>query len=540
MFTKLLRDAKAIRDVFVTRYGRTPLEALLGARFRGKRLSHPPSAVAPLLAMEAPLDAVYYAMLGQIVLALRATGDIKVMQVVTQALCPGASRSLRAFLGACLHSNFLWRRKWEKLYGEFCDGVGYRAATLHAPWREAVYWWDAWCAWRGLVCKDGVAALEYRGIAVGDAVIDSYLRLRPSVSLDVRQPYLWVVIRRAFKDVASAYDYFREARPHFYLTFYATYIEHAVPARVATSLGIRTLCLGNLQDFCGELTPDHLRQTRRVDDYRTAFDAIPDRATKLAAADAAFHHRTSGGTDAATAYMRSSAYAIKTTEVPDVRGAAIIFLHDFYDSVHIYRWSIFHDFWEWACVTIENLQDSGRPFFIKPHPNQRAQSNAELAALKARYPQAKFLSSDISNRQLADAGMGCAVTVFGTVAAEMAYLGVPPISCGDNPHVGFEAFKLARSREEYRQLLADFPTFPRQPEKLKEQACIFYYMHNLNLDPADSEIRDKFTNTFFYLNALHTAGALNAAEIGQALDDFTACPGFVRFAHTLVTDRDRP
>jgi hypothetical protein len=534
MFNIFLRAVRAVGSAYTTRYRRTPLEAMLAARFRRPPDTPDPQATAPLLlAMEAPPDSVYYAMLGQIVLSLRRHYAITVEQVATQALSPGSSLSFGAFLQAHIHSNFLWRRKWERLYAEYCNRIGYRTTSLHAPWREAVYWWEAWRTWRTLGGKDDLAALMYRGVPIGDAVIDSYLRLRPSVSVDLRQRYLLAVIRRAYKDVASAQSYFRRVKPDIYLTFYATYIDHAVPARVATLLGIRTLCLGNLQDFFNELAPDHMHQVRRVDNYRTEFDALPNRAAKLEKADVAFRKRTSGGTDAATAYMRNSAYAVKTVDVPDVRGAAVVFLHDFYDSVHLYRWSVFHDFWEWACATIEQLQTSGNPFFIKPHPNQRAESNKELAALRARYPHANFISPDISNRQLAEAGMACAVTVFGTIAAEMAYMGIPSISCGDNPHVGFDALHLARSKAEYQRLLMDFPKLESRPEILKEQACAFYYMHNLNLSPADSEIRDKFASTFFYLSDLYGATSLDPVKVDDTLNALTAEPGFSRFVQVF-------
>src|SRR5262249_4742192 len=139
--------------------------------------------------------------------------------------------------------------------------------------------------------------------------------------------------------------------------------------------------------------------------------------------------RLGGGIDPATSYMRVSAYAATSEPLPDVAGAVVVFLHDFYDSPHVYDRLVFPDFWTWVCFTIETLQQAGRKFLLKPHPNQVAPDGNALGTLTARYPGLSVLSSRISNRQLVEAGMICGVTVYGTVGHELAYMGVPCISC---------------------------------------------------------------------------------------------------------------
>ena len=54
--------------------------------------------------------------------------------------------------------------------------------------------------------------------------------------------------------------------------------------------------------------------------------------------------------------------------------------------------------------------------FIKPHPNQIDLSEQALLDLKAKYPKAKWLSSDVSNVNLVNSGISCGVTVYGTIA----------------------------------------------------------------------------------------------------------------------------
>ena len=323
-------------------------------------------------------------------------------------------------------------------------------------------------------------------------MIDSYLRFKPSVEMDLSDPYLLVVIHQALKDLDSALSYFRTAKPSAYLTSYVTYVQHGIPARVALALNIKVLTFGNMVEFGTRMTTDHLCHTKRVSTYCAEFSMLSGRDDKIALAGKHFERRIAGVVDAATSYMRSSAYAEKSQDVPDVRGATIVFLHDFYDSVHVYRWMIFHDFWDWVCATVETLSDSGRPFFIKPHPNQGAESSVELSRLVDKYPGLKFISTDITNKQLVDAGMACAVTVYGTVASEMAYLGIPTVGCGDNPHVSFASFHLAKSLAEYRSMLLTIPEARSDSKLLRQEACAFYYMHNLNMDTEATSLVGKY------------------------------------------------
>jgi len=81
--------------------------------------------------------------------------------------------------------------------------------------------------------------------------------------------------------------------------------------------------------------------------------------------------------------------------------------------------------------------------------------------------------------------------VHGTIASEVAFLGVPSISCGDNPHIGFDFCRVARSKKEYRELLRSVDRASFDAQTLREQACVFHYMHNLNLNDAAIALRDE-------------------------------------------------
>ena len=530
----LFRKIAGVLRAFARAVRRTHLEERLDQRFQALRATfRRADPKAPLIAVGAPADSVYYAILGEILCAIRQRHSARVHQLQTKSHQPGAAQSLLKSLPSYAAFNAFTRRKWESLYGAFCDRVGYRLTGWSAPHRFLSRRRHAMHRWRTLQSKEMLAELEYCGVLIGDLIIDSYLRLKPAVSIDLRDRYLLTMIRQALKDVEIALAYFRSARPVALLMYYSSYLEHGIPVRAALACGIKTVTFGNLQEFSTLTSLERPHHTKPSAHYARDFARLSGQPARLESAARALELRLSGGIDPATAYMKTSAYSVITQAIPYVSGAAVIFLHDFYDSLHVYSWTLFHDFWEWAEFTIESLQAAGQPFWIKPHPNQGAESSAEIARLRRKYPGIRMLPSVITNRQLAEAGMACAITMYGSVAPEMAFMGVPSISSGDSPHASFDAFYLARTRAEYQDLLSNIPQLPVDVTYLKTQACAFYHMHNQNLDAADLEARYRFVDTWVHLNALETKGCFDENKTGSVLAGLTENPGFARFCETL-------
>lgn len=531
-----LRPLRALLNMAATmrqRYLATPAERELAARCHLRNRSRRSLDDAPLVSMQCVEDPFYFCLFGEIVTSLRDHGPVRTDQYVLRSLRLGASQSPGQFLSALVYANPFSDWKWTRLYSSFCDRVAYRSTGLLSPIKGLGLTYDALKIWCSLRTIDDVANLIVRDVNIGDLVLDSYLRFKPAVTVDINDPYLLVVIRQALKSLMLATHYFSTKRPSIYLTSYTSYIQHGIPARVAASLGIRILAFGNYQEIATEITIDNLSHAKPGQDYAADFLHLPDQEEKIESARRQLSIRISGEVDPTTSYMKQSAYQIKSTDVPDVTGAAVIFLHDFFDSPHCYRWMIFHDFWEWVSVTIETLQEAGLPFFVKPHPNQVVASAAHIGRLNQKYPQLRMISPDVTNKQLADAGMQCAITVHGTVASEAAFLGVPSIGCGDSPHIGFEFTRTARNRKEYCDFLRDFQNYRPGADLLRKQACSFYYMHNMNLNRQARLLRDELVRVRTRMTDLHPPKESDVEEITTAYRRLSEMAGFRRFAAEL-------
>jgi hypothetical protein len=493
----------------------------------------------PLVLVQCVEDIFYVCLFGEIIKSLQTTVPVRVEMLVPRSLRTpseghGWRFAMRTF-GRLLQSNIVTDRKWIRLVGAYADGVAYRSIRPLSLWREIMIARTARAISKRIKTKDELIALAVRGIPIGDLVADTYLRRRPSALLKPDDPFMRSIIRQALRDIDKAFSYFSTRRPALFLTSYTSYIQHGIPVRVATKLGVRTQSFGNYLDFSKKIAFDHSNHQRDFTGYKADFMRLPDQEEKAAQGGAMLAARLSGKIDDGIVYMKKSAYGSQGREIPDVRGALIVFLSDFYDSPHCYEWMVFHDFWEWTCFTIETLRNANIPFFIKQHPNEVSESAADVARLMELYPGLQLLPAGTSNRQLAEGGISCAVTAYGSVTAEMAYMGVPTISSADNPHISFDFGHTAHTKEEYRAMLKAHATLPRDLARLQYEAGAFYYMHFLNLPEDKAEIRDKFIQNNVQNLGYAVNKEWNANLILDGFEDLAATRGFHAFVDELAT-----
>ena len=441
------------------------------------------------VAVEGVEDPLYFGLFAAIVQDLRRENIIDADLLQTRSINGAIGTDLKSKLARNWIIARLLNDQWARVNRKLVGKVAYRSQPVfwvlgrHKDRKQAL---KLWSEMRALESPDKLCSL---GIQIGDLVIDSYLRFRPSPRFDVCDPFVFAILQQAVRDLNCAIKYFSESRPRLYFTSYSTYIEHGIPVRVAVSMGVAVRVYGNLTAFGKRLSLNDFYHTSDTSQYRAKFESLAtaDKCAALNLAESQLRYRLAGGIDSATSYMRRSAYVRSETAVPDVDGAVVIFLHDFYDSPHVYKDLVFPDFWAWICFTIETLKDAGVTFWLKPHPNQRSLSEGVLVELQKRFKEARFISSKVTNAELVTAGMVCGVTVYGTVAHELAYLGVPSIACARHPHVSFDFCRTARNIDEFRQMLRTPNFLPLKPEEMRNQALAFYYMHNLHGSAADLE-----------------------------------------------------
>ncbi len=444
--------------------------------------------------VEGVQDPIFFGLFASILSDLRKIQPINAQILQTRSINGAIGVGFRAKLLRSSIITYIANKKWEKISLGIIGFVGCRSISIFQDFLNTEDKIKAADLWKTMKSLNRPEFLYLDGIQIGDLVIDSYLRYRPSPSFRVEDAFVLKILIQVVRDVRRNSNFFLRFKPCLYLSTYSTYVEHGIPIRLALSLGITVRVYGNAICAGKKLSSDNFFHTADFNQYRAKFNLMSPEAKKVAlsVAEDRLKYRLSGGIDFATSYMVKSAYGDSRVCIPDVRGAVIVFLHDFYDSPHIYNHLVFNDFWDWACYTIQTLSDAKIPFFVKPHPNQISLSQKVLDDLRMLFPNIKFLSEDISNLDLINSGMICGVTVYGTVAHELAYFGISTIACAEHPHVNFDFCRTASTKEQYKAMLETPHIKPLAEDEMRNQALAFYYMHNMYGSKESIDLREKF------------------------------------------------
>jgi hypothetical protein len=478
--------------------------------------------------IEGAEDKFYLAIFGLII--RRLSGHIKFdcEIYVPRNFSVGESKGPLNFLIYRLAVNFL-KTKYVRLYKKICqNGVGFECNCSFSSFKNILSLWPAYRTWKKLKDKKDVLEITIDGVVIGDLIYDTYLRFKPAATIDVKNIYLLFLIWHAYSLFNSSKSYFSKNNIGLYLTSYSTYINNGIPVRVALMYDVNIFSFGNYQNFYKNISKQDWYHTRNSSSYHNKFLLKSNQSDLKKLAEIKLKMRTSGAIDESISYMKLSPYADTQTPIPNVRDATVVFLHDFFDSPHIYPWMLFTDFWEWIIYTIEVLEVNNIPYFIKAHPNSIADNIPIIRNLKKIAGEARFIDQSISNAELVNSGIKCAVTCYGSVASEMAFLGVPTIACGYSPHLNFSFCKTPSSIAEYEKLLLSDKPGLIDSKIAYDESLIFYYMHNLDSDLEDIELNRMAIN-------LRNSCDSNAREVSlDLIDQIKNSKGFNRFYKDLL------
>lgn len=400
--------------------------------------------------------------------------------------------------------SFIDRFSFKRKYLISAMGVsavaGYPALTL----RDLIQnFRDAKRFCRGVRSKHEVMNMRLKGVDVGDLVYDTYLKWFRQPTVEVKGWRFFFVILFAHC-YASKVDSFLRSNEYdeIYLT-HSVYIGYGFLARFALARGVSVYVTQNTRGtFIEKLSVRHPFQTPKYDEFKGISAGLKDseRVEGRALAKAIIDRRLSGSIDSSIYYMRSSGYSGVTEGVGICdafigRPRVVVFLHCFFDSPHIYRSMLFVDFYEWLDHVLAFCEKNRINVYVKEHPNAMPGNEAIVDDFRRRYNKAVFLKATTNNSLFFSAGFSLALTVYGTMAHEFAYKGLPVLNAGDNPHISYGFTITPSSIEEYDSAILDL-LFKNKFSPDQDEVLDFFYVSNLiskwnALDVFDEKINGK-------------------------------------------------
>lgn len=330
--------------------------------------------------------------------------------------------------------------------------------------------------------KEEVINLQIEGVIIGDLVYDTYLRFINKATLDLNDPNFDKILYEAVNIYYNVQQLCEKYKFKALVNSYATYIHHGIIARVFLKKNIPVYTVGWYYSLVHRMRGEYLSHANNHFQYKKLFNLLDNKQERISSVKTNFEKRFTGDIDAATSYMRESAYSSRQNaelKKIDWSNTVVLLAHCFFDSPHIYRKMLFPDFYEWMTFTLDFFsQNPHIRVIVKEHPNGIKGNDKIFEKLqqKFNYPNIIFIDKKTSQLDIMHNKPKAILTVHGTAAAEFAYMGFPVVALYDNPFTGYDFVHLANTKHEYLELLKNI--LELNPKQKKDDILEYYYMHN--------------------------------------------------------------
>ena len=331
--------------------------------------------------------------------------------------------------------------------------------------------------------KFDVLEYKYENIDCGDLIYDTYLRFFSSATINIDSK-LYSLVDYSNKLIKYWDNVFCEKSFDLLLLPYGSYLQWGIPSRVAIKNNINVYYFGNSNYLIQRASYNYPFHSKNYKVYRENWDLLNSKKIKLKQAKSRFENRFKGEISDIS-YMKKSSYSngLKFDRCGSNNKFAVIFLHCFFDSPHIYGSGLFPDFYEWLDFLLEKAScNKNVDFYVKPHPNGLPGNDSivqEFIKKYKRFSNLIFIDKNIDNYSIIVQNPSAIFSFYGTIAAEFAYFGIPVILSGDSPFSNYKFVIKPNSQEkliEYIQNIGKLD-LPVDFEFNKDEILQFYFMN---------------------------------------------------------------
>jgi len=376
-----------------------------------------------------------------------------------------------------LKNEFL-KYKWKKLY----SSIGVKVFVQPSDLLFVCFLKNAFKVlkyYKKITSKKILIDLKINGIKTGDLLYDTIVRFNkktPTVNLNGYSFFKFLTLMLEM----IRFNELLIKKLNFSKCFFSqgVYIQHGIPVRQFIKNQKVVFTLGGLIQTFKINTEEHFLMEKDFRFYKKNFD-LNFSIKEIEIAKKQFAKRFIGLNDNGQVdffdinpYGNSKIMINKSLD-------GVLFLHDFYDSSKIMGESIFHDFLEWFEFSAQMIRKYKLNIGIKPHPHDLTiESKLFVEKLIKDNSDLFWIDKTISNNILFNSGIKYGITHHGTVASELAYFGIIPITCGENPTSSFNFSIQANSKDNYKKILNDISKINFKIDK--NEVFKFYFMHYMN------------------------------------------------------------
>ena len=333
-------------------------------------------------------------------------------------------------------------------------------------------------------CKKDILKINIKGYAMGSEIYSTFLRyVSPVFDISKHKKDLLKIILSCIKNVIYWDAYFKSHIVKTIILDDAIYAQGYIrEVAVLNNIPVYSVYISQ----CMRCYSGYFVATRYGINYKTEFSKLSQEEKEygLSWAENQLKKRVQGDISEIP-YMRNmGTYKNKQPNnllLQSNRIKVVICPHCFTDDPFPYGKFLFNDQYEWLEYLGNFSQLTDYDWYFKIHPAAEKLSRGVYDQFLDRYPNIHLLPVEASAVQMRDEGMDFALTLWGTIGHEYAYLGINVINGGYGPHSDFSFNYNPKSVEEYEKLILNLPYLNRNIDK--EEIYQFYCMHYLYRRP---------------------------------------------------------
>ena len=327
--------------------------------------------------------------------------------------------------------------------------------------------------------KKDLKSVYYKNIFLGDLIIDTFIRYKMKPTVEIKTIFLWYIIFKAVLSIKKTNFLTKKYDIKKYIGSDTVYISHGIPVRVFKRKKIKCYSCGELFNFITEVNNKYNSNTN-VLSYNSEFQKLNSKKQKLIHAKNQMDLKFKGIKDKSGQGISKNPFLYKkkhkNLKLNKING--VLFLHDFYDAPHYYGPMLYNDHLDWTLETLKLIRKFKLPIGVKEHPNAIYDSDEIYRELRSSFSDIFWLPKDISNSYLLKLkNINFAISNYGSVLYEMAYLNKFSLSAGFNRTSAFSCTYNPKNISDYKKKLVNLPKIKTniKSKKFKKDSFKIYY-----------------------------------------------------------------
>ena len=364
--------------------------------------------------------------------------------------------------------------------------------------------------------------LSFQNILLGDLISDTFIRYRMEPTVNKKDFYFFYIIFKAILSLKKAKKLVRNYNIKKYLACDTVYISHGIPMRTFRKNKVKCFTCGELFNFITNVKNKYSSNTD-VLSYNKEFKKLKNKNEKILIAKKQIDLKYQGLEDKVGRGVSHNPFKYKkiynNLSIKKLKG--VLFLHDFFDAPHYYGSLLFDDHYDWTVNTLELIKKFKLPIGVKVHPNAIIESKNIYTKLKKKYSDLFWIPKDISNIYLLNLkNINFAVSNYGSVLYEMAYLKKYSLSAGYNRTSSFRCTHNPRDISEYKKILIKLSKIKNMKKNkiFTNEACKIYYLSYMSeIEDIKSSVKKIGLNEIRVLYNQNLHGTKNSIDLTKML-----------------------